>query len=167
MLSQSTNMDVNIAGLKIERRSVKMYTYSADVVKIIDGDTIDVNIHLGFNVILYKQRIRLMGIDTPESRTRNLEEKKRGLISKQYVVDKCPVGSRIVIESLDRGKFGRILGNIWETGHEAHPDTSINKRMIADGFAVEYFGGNKDALEAAHMKNKEILIEKGLLEPEN
>jgi micrococcal nuclease len=160
-------MDVNIAGLKIERRSVKMYTYSADVVKIIDGDTIDVNIHLGFNVILYKQRIRLMGIDTPESRTRNLEEKKRGLISKQYVVDKCPVGSRIVIESLDRGKFGRILGNIWETGHEAHPDTSINKRMIADGFAVEYFGGNKDALEAAHMKNKEILIEKGLLEPEN
>lgn len=167
MLSQSTVMDVNIAGLKIERRSVKMYTYSADVVKIIDGDTIDVNIHLGFNVILYKQRIRLMGIDTPESRTRNLEEKKRGLISKQYVVDKCPVGSRIVIESLDRGKFGRILGNIWETGHEAHPDTSINKRMIADGFAVEYFGGNKDALEAAHMKNKEILIEKGLLEPEN
>ena len=160
-------MDVNIAGLKIERRSVKMYTYSADVVKIIDGDTIDVNIHLGFNVILYKQRIRLMGIDTPESRTRNLEEKKRGLISKQYVVDKCPVGSRIVIESLDGGKFGRILGNIWETGHEAHPDTSINKRMIADGFAVEYFGGNKDALEAAHMKNKEILIEKGLLEPEN
>ena len=104
-----------------------------------------------------------MGIDTPESRTRNLEEKKRGLISKQYVVDKCPVGSRIVIESLDRGKFGRILGNIWETGHEAHPDTSINKRMIADGFAVEYYGGNKDALEAAHMKNKEILIEKGLL----
>ena len=167
MLSQSTNMDVNIAGLKIERRSVKMYTYSADVVKIIDGDTIDVNIHLGFNVILYKQRIRLMGIDTPESRTRNLEEKKRGLISKQYVVDKCPVGSRIVIESLDRGKFGRILGNIWETGHEAHPDTSINKRMIADGFAVEYFGGNKDALEAAHMKNKEIPIEKGFLEPEN
>ena len=167
MLSQGTVMDVNIAGLKIERRSVKMYTYSADVVKIIDGDTIDVNIHLGFNVILYKQRIRLMGIDTPESRTRNLEEKKRGLISKQYVVDKCPVGSRIVIESLDRGKFGRILGNIWETGHEAHPDTSINKRMIADGFAVEYFGGNKDALEAAHMKNKEILIEKGLLEPEN
>ena len=140
---------------------------ATDGTKIIDGDTIDVNIHLGFNVILYKQRIRLMGIDTPESRTRNLEEKKRGLISKQYVVDKCPVGSRIVIESLDRGKFGRILGNIWETGHEAHPDTSINKRMIADGFAVEYFGGNKDALEAAHMKNKEILIEKGLLEPEN
>lgn len=145
-----------------------MYTYSADVVKIIDGDTIDVNIHLGFNVILYKQRIRLMGIDTPESRTRNLEEKKRGLISKQYVVDKCPVGSRIVIESLDRGKFGRILGNIWAADtEEVTADNTINKNMIADGFAVEYFGGNKDALEAGHAANREILIEKGLLEPRN
>ena len=143
-----------------------MYTYKADVIKIIDGDTIDVNIHLGFDVILYKQRIRLMGIDTPESRTRNLEEKERGLLSKAYVENKCPVGSTIMIESLDRGKFGRILGNIWEAGQDADPDTSINKRMIADGFAVEYYGGNKDALEAAHMKNKQILIEKGLLSPE-
>ena len=144
-----------------------MYTYKADVIKIIDGDTIDVNIHLGFDVILYKQRIRLMGIDTPESRTRNLEEKARGLLSKQYVVDRCPVGSSIMIESLDRGKFGRILGNIWATDEEdAHADNTINKKMILEGFAVEYYGGNKDALEAAHMKNKEILIEKGLLSPE-
>ena len=60
-----------------------MYTYKCTVVKIIDGDTIDVDIHLGFNVILNKQRIRLMGIDTPESRTRNLEEKARGLLSKE------------------------------------------------------------------------------------
>ena len=139
-----------------------MYTYKAKLDRVVDGDTVDANIDLGFDITIHK-RIRLAGIDTPESRTRNLEEKKRGLISKQYVVDRCPVGSRIVIESLDRGKFGRILGNIWETGEEAHPDTSINKRMIADGFAVEYYGGNKDALEAAHMKNKEILIEKGLL----
>ena len=71
-----------------------------------------------------------------------------------------------MIESLDRGKFGRILGNIWESGQDANPDTSINKRMIADGFAVEYYGGSKDDLEAAHMKNKQILIEKGLLSPE-
>ena len=109
------------------------------------------------------RRIRLMGIDTPESRTRNLEEKERGLLSKAYIENRCPVGSTIMIESLDRGKFGRILGNIWEAGQDANPDTSINKRMIADGFAVEYYGGSKDDLEAAHMKNKEILIEKGLL----
>ena len=138
-----------------------MYTYKADVVKIIDGDTIDVNIHLGFNVILYKQRIRLMGIDTPESRTRNLEEKARGLLSKQYVVDRCPVGSNIMIESLDRGKFGRILGNIWAADtEEVTADNTINKNMIK---AVEYYGGNKDALGAAHAANKKILIEKGLL----
>ena len=160
-------MDVNIAGEKPRRRNEKMYTYKADVVKIIDGDTIDVNIHLGFNVILYKQRIRLMGIDTPESRTRNLEEKARGLLSKQYVVDRCPVGSNIMIESLDRGKFGRILGNIWATGTEdVTADNTINKNMIKDGFAVEYYGGNKDALGAAHAANKKILIEKGLLSPE-
>ena len=141
-----------------------MYTYKADVIKIIDGDTIDVNIHLGFDVILYKQRIRLMGIDTPESRTRNLEEKERGLLSKAYIENRCPVGSTIMIESLDKGKFGRILGNIWAADEEdANADNTINKKMILEGFAVEYYGGSKDGLEAAHMKNKQILIEKGLL----
>ena len=72
-----------------------MYIYKCTVTKIIDGDTIDVDIHLGFDVVLTKQRIRLMGIDTPESRTRNLEEKERGLLSKAYMENKCPVGSSI------------------------------------------------------------------------
>ena len=144
----------------------EVYNYKCQLVKVVDGDTIDVDIDLGFDVWLRNQRVRLHGIDTPESRTRNLEEKARGLLSKQYIVDRCPVGSSIMIESLDRGKFGRILGNIWESGQDANPDTSINKRMIADGFAVEYYGGSKDDLEAAHMKNKQILIEKGLLSPE-
>tara|TARA_Y100000004_G_scaffold188555_1_gene242850 strand:+ start:398 stop:835 length:438 start_codon:yes stop_codon:yes gene_type:complete len=140
-----------------------MYTYKCTVVKIIDGDTIDVDIHLGFNVILNKQRIRLMGIDTPESRTRDLEEKARGLLSKQYMKDKCPVGSTITLHSLDRGKFGRILGEIWEDGVEANEDNTLNKRMCTEGFAVEYYGGSKDGLEAKHMENKKILISKGLL----
>ena len=131
--------------------------------KIIDGDTIDVDIHLGFDVVLTKQRIRLMGIDTPESRTRNLEEKKRGLLSKQYMVDKCPIGSNITLHSLDRGKFGRILGEIWEEDVDSTTLEPLNKRMITDGFAVEYYGGSKDDLEAKHMENKEILIAKGLL----
>ena len=104
-----------------------------------------------------------MGIDTPESRTRNLEEKARGLLSKQYMIDKCPVGSTITLHSLDRGKFGRILGEIWEDGIEAHEDNTLNKRMCLEGFAVEYYGGSKDGLEAKHMENKEILIAKGLL----
>jgi micrococcal nuclease len=140
-----------------------MYIYKCTVTKIIDGDTIDVDIHLGFDVVLTKQRIRLMGIDTPESRTRNLEEKARGLLSKQYMIDKCPVGSKITLKSLDRGKFGRILGEIWEDGIEAHEDNTLNKRMCLEGFAVEYYGGSKDGLEAKHMENKEILIAKGLL----
>ena len=140
-----------------------MYTYKCTVTKIIDGDTIDVDIHLGFDVVLTKQRIRLMGIDTPESRTRNLEEKARGLISKQYMIDKCPVGSKITLKSLDRGKFGRIFGEIWEADIDSTTVEPLNKRMITDGFAVEYYGGSKDNLEAQHMKNKEILIAKGLL----
>ena len=140
-----------------------MYIYKCTVTKIIDGDTIDVDIHLGFDVVLTKQRIRLMGIDTPESRTRNLEEKKRGLLSKQYMVDKCPIGSNITLHSLDRGKFGRILGEIWEEDVDFTTLEPLNKRMITDGFAVEYYGGSKDDLEAKHMENKEILIAKGLL----
>ena len=140
-----------------------MYIYKCTVTKIIDGDTIDVDIHLGFDVVLTKQRIRLMGIDTPESRTRNLEEKARGLLSKQYMIDKCPVGSKITLKSLDRGKFGRILGEIWEADVDSTTVKPLNKRMITDGFAVEYYGGSKDELEAKHMKNKEILIAKGLL----
>ena len=133
-----------------------MYTYKCTVTKIIDGDTIDVDINLGFDVVLTKQRIRLMGIDTPESRTRNLEEKERGLLSKAYMENKCPVGSSITLKSLDRGKFGRILGEIWEADVDSTTVEPLNKRMITDGFAVEYYGGSKDELEAKHMKNKEI-----------
>ena len=136
-----------------------MYQYNCTVTKIIDGDTLDVDIDLGFSVKLTKQRIRMMGIDTPESRTRNLEEKKRGLISKQYLLDKCPIGSTIRLVSHDKGKFGRILGSIYTEASEQ----SINKIMCDEGFAVEYYGGNKDDLEEQHQTNKQKLIHKGLL----
>ena len=136
-----------------------MYQYNCTVTKIIDGDTLDVDIDLGFSVKLTKQRIRMMGIDTPESRTRNLEEKKRGLISKQYLLDKCPIGSTIRLVSHDKGKFGRILGSIYTDASEQ----SINKIMCDEGFAVEYYGGNKDDLEEQHQINKQKLIDKGLL----
>ena len=69
-----------------------MYEYKVKVVHIVDGDTIDVDIDLGFKTVLTKRRIRLYGIDTPESRTRNKEEKQRGLISKKYLLLKCPIG---------------------------------------------------------------------------
>ena len=136
-----------------------MYEYYCEVVRIIDGDTIDVDIDLGFSTKLTKQRIRMLGIDTPESRTRDKEEKIRGLLSKKALIDRCPVGSNIRLVSHGKGKFGRILGEIFTPEGEV----SINKQMCEEGFAVEYYGGNKDELVAKHQANKEILIAKGLL----
>ena len=136
-----------------------MYEYKVTLDRVIDGDTVDVDIHLGFNVVLSKQRIRLHGIDTPESRTRNKEEKVRGLISKEYLKNICE-SSSIRLKSKDRGKFGRILGVLYKDDETI----SINQKMCEEGFAVPYFGGNKDELEALHMINKQKLINQGLLE---
>jgi len=81
-------------------------------------------------------------------------------LSKDYLRDKCPKGSTITLVSKERGKFGRILGILY---NENIP-TSINDRMIEDGYAVPYTGGNKDELEALHEANKQKLIELGVLE---
>ena len=136
-----------------------MYEYYCEVTRIVDGDTLDVDIDLGFSTKLTKQRIRMLGIDTPESRTRDLEEKVRGLLSKQYLLDTCPIGSTIRLRSHGKGKFGRILGEIFTPEGEV----SINKQMCDEGYAVEYYGGNKDELVAKHQANKEKLIAKGVL----
>ena len=137
-----------------------MYQYKAKVVKVIDGDTIDVDIDLGFSVILAKQRIRFYGIDTPESRTRNKEEKVRGLLSKEFVISKSPVGSYIKLVSHGKGKFGRILGELYELDNDL---VSINQQMCDEAYAVPYFGQSKDDLKALHAVNRDILIEKGVL----
>ena len=139
-----------------------MYTYKCKVVKIIDGDTIDVDIQLGFDVILNKQRVRLHGIDTPESRTRNLEEKARGLLSKGFLKDLTPIGSIITLQSLKRGKFGRILGIIWKEGDNWTFDDTVNEVMIKNHHAVPYKGQSKDDIESLHEENKLKLIEKGI-----
>lgn len=139
-----------------------MYEYKVKVVKVIDGDTIDVDIDLGFNTILTKKRIRLYGIDTPESRTRDKEEKKRGLISKNYLLLKCPIGGYVTLKSHGIGKFGRILGELFE--YNKHEDTvSINQEMCDEGYAAPYFGQSKEEIRDIHQANKQILIEKGLL----
>ena len=118
-----------------------MHQYRCIMLKIIDGDTVDVDIDLGFGVWLKKQRIRFYGLDTPESRTRDLEEKKRGLAAKDRVKEMCPVGSTVTIRTTKdgRGKFGRILGEIFLEGMEY----SVNKVLVTEGHAVEYFGGKK------------------------
>ena len=112
-----------------------MYTYKAKLDRIIDGDTVDANIDLGFDITIHK-RIRLAGIDTPESRTRDLEEKKKGLASKQRLTELLGEGD-FVLESKEVGKYGRVLGTLHIE------ETNINETLVQEGFAVEYWGGKK------------------------
>lgn len=129
-----------------------MYEYRVkQVIKIVDGDTIDVDIDLGFN-IFYSQRVRLAGIDTPESRTIDKKEKALGLESKQRLKDILSKAEKIVIrtEKPDSSeKYGRILGWIFLDGAEL----SVNEALIADGYAWKYLGSTK-------VKDFDALLEK-------
>ena len=118
-----------------------MYTYKAKCIRVIDGDTIDADIDLGF-VITIRKRIRLSGIDTPESRTRDLEEKKRGLASKDRLVEILDMGS-LVIESKDVGKFGRVLGILHIYPENLDLPLNVNNTLVKEGYAVEYNGGKR------------------------
>ena len=143
-----------------------LYKYRAKVLRIIDGDTMDVDLDLGFDVVLAKQRVRLYGIDTPESRTRDKVEKKFGLISKDYVKKSCPVGSKVIIGTHvgdERGKFGRILGEVFAIDQETNviEETSINRKMINESYAVEYHGQAKEDIEEQHLENRGILERRG------
>ena len=119
-------------------KSVTPFVYNAILERVIDGDTIDVTLDLGFSVKLHKQRVRLAGIDTPESRTRNLEEKALGLRAKNRLKELC-VGA-FKIQSLGKGKYGRILGIPYDENNE-----DICAMLIKEGHAVEYWGGKKTA----------------------
>ena len=112
------------------------FVYQAELERVVDGDTVDVTLDLGFDVKLHKQRVRLHGIDTPESRTRNLAEKKLGLAAKERLKELC-VG-RFKVKSLGKGKYGRVLGiPFTEDGQD------ICQLLIDEGHAVEYYGGKK------------------------
>ena len=136
-----------------------MYEYSCRIVRVVDGDTVDIDIDLGFDVWLKKQRIRLYGVDTPESRTRDLEEKKYGLAAKKFVEKRLPVGSKQTLRTRldDRGKFGRILGEFVLTTQWEGKDipTTINEQLVKERHAVKYFGQSKDDIEQEHLKNRE------------
>tara|TARA_R100001480_G_C4716824_1_gene179445 strand:- start:412 stop:792 length:381 start_codon:yes stop_codon:yes gene_type:complete len=116
--------------------SVEPFVYNAILERVVDGDTIDVTLDLGFNVFLKKQRCRLAGIDTPESRTRDLAEKKLGLQAKARLTELC--GEKLKIKSLGRGKFGRILAIPYTNDNE-----DICQILIQENHAVEYWGGKK------------------------
>ena len=143
-----------------------MYEYECTIRKIVDGDTIDVDINLGFNTWINNERVRLYGIDTPESRTRDLEEKKFGLYAKSVVDKYLPVGSKqVLVTHLDKvGKFGRILGEFRIYDGEQDRQTTINEYMIRKSIGVEYKGQSKDEIKEQHLKNREVLYEQGTVE---
>lgn len=139
-----------------------MYQYKAKILKVVDGDTVEIDLDLGFKIVLSNQRVRMAGVDTPESRTANAEEKVRGVLSKKKLAEKLPVGSWVTIETMksdsNDDKFGRILGAfILDDG------TRVNQWLIDNNYAVPYMGENKELVQEAHQRNKQILIERGEL----
>ena len=138
-----------------------MYEYSCKILRVIDGDTVDVDIDLGFGVWMHKERIRLYGIDTPESRTRDLEEKKYGLIAKEQINSFMPAGSmQTLVTVKDKtGKFGRILGKFLIHDKKTDTQMTINDWMIREHHAVEYFGQSKESIMEEHLVNRKLLNE--------
>ena len=136
-----------------------VFEYQCKIVKVIDGDTTDVDIDLGFGVWLKKQRIRFYGIDTPESRTRDLEEKKYGLAAKAFVEAHMPVGSiRTLTTVKDKtGKYGRILGKF--KAYDSYTDAwvNLNQLLIIKHHAVEYHGQSKEDIAESHIKNRSLV----------
>ncbi len=139
-----------------------MYEYKVNIIKVVDGDTVDVDIDLGFGIWIKDERVRMMGIDTPESRTRDKVEKKFGLASKEKL--KSILGKKAILKTQVnkkgedmKGKFGRILGDFIIDNKMA---TQI---LIDEGYAVAYFGGSKEEIKAKHLKNRDRLIAEGVV----
>ncbi len=118
-----------------------MYTYKAKLDRVVDGDTIDVNIDLGFDISVHK-RVRLAGINAPESRTRNLEEKKKGLAAKARLIELLDKGS-LVVESKELGKYGRVIGTLHIYPDNLNLPINVNEALVSEGHAVEYDGGKR------------------------
>ena len=122
------------------KKKLDKHNYSAKVLRVVDGDTADAMIDLGFDTWV-KKRIRFYGVDTWESRTRNLEEKKKGLAAKDYVKDLLENSDegKFVLKSYGVGKYGRVLGELFVKGHEK----SVNELLKENGHAYEYHGEKK------------------------
>ena len=123
-----------------KKKKIEKHNYSAKVLRVVDGDTCDALIDLGFDTWV-KKRIRFYGVDTWESRTRNLEEKKKGLEAKAYVKDllENSDGGKFALKSHGVGKYGRVLGELFVKGHEK----SVNELLKENGHAYEYHGEKK------------------------
>jgi micrococcal nuclease len=134
-----------------------MFEYKVYIQRVVDGDTVDVDIDLGFGVILKKERVRIMGIDTPESRTRDKVEKKFGLASKARLKEILGKEAVLVCKEYDaKGKFGRVLGDFTTNDNRMVTDV-----LVEEGHAVAYFGGSKEEIQAKHLVNREKLLREG------
>jgi micrococcal nuclease len=139
-----------------------MYEYKAHVLRVVDGDTVDVDIDLGFGIWLRGERVRIMGIDTPESRTSDKLEKVFGLAAKNRL--KELLGKTAILKTMvdkdggdAKGKFGRILGDF------AYGDTVVTKILMDEGHCVEYWGQSKDDVQEQHIANRKRLVESGVV----
>lgn len=132
-----------------------MYEYKVKIVRVVDGDTVDVDIDLGFNVVLTKERVRIYGIDTPESRTKDLVEKKYGLAAKAFAKSfLCEHKSEVTLVTKEydaKGKFGRILGDF------RCKSKLLSQVMIEFHHAVPYYGQSKDKIEESHLANRKLV----------
>jgi len=142
-----------------------MYEYKCKVKRVVDGDTMDVILDLGFDVH-HAVRVRMAGIDTPESRTRDKDEKARGKLSKAFLKESIK-GKKIVLKTKikdAKGKFGRVIAEVWAE-FEKGSLRNVNELMIKECYAVKYNAENKALVEDAHLANRAILIEKGIFVP--
>ena len=140
-----------------------MYEYKCKILRVVDGDTVDVDIDLGFGMWMHKERVRMMGIDTPESRTSDRVEKLFGKASSKRLGELLEKDAKLITTE-DRngedmkGKFGRILGDF-----RAADGRLITEIMIEEGHCVPYFGGSKEETQAAHEVNRQRLLGEGVV----
>ena len=138
-----------------------MYEYNCKILRVIDGDTVDVDIDLGFGIWMHKERIRVYGIDTPESRTRDVTEKVFGKLATEAVKTFLPEGSMQTLVTVQdkAGKFGRVLGKFLIYDAKEDRQTTLNEWMVKNHFAVEYSGQSKREIAHAHLRNFQKLAE--------
>jgi len=113
-----------------------MYTYKAKLVRVINGDTLDIEIDLGFDIII-KQRLKLFGINTPDSKSTDVDTKQKGLDVKQRLMDLLTKEFKVETMLNKRGKYGRILGKIYVTSNSGS-EVCINELLVEEGLATRY-----------------------------
>ena len=123
--------------------------YKIKVNRVIDGDSLELDIFLGFGIVLTNRKIRLFGVDTPEVRTSDSEEKKYGLLAKSFVENWCHDKKIVLIVNEEQDKFGRILGDLCD-----YDDNSLVKSIIDNYHGVPYTGQNKIMIQSQHMENR-------------